>query len=323
VMSGFSDQISGVIDVEEVLPRMAEAAARGVGAVGARVTLYLPQGEARTVAWPESSPDGPVGLTLRVNHRGEDVGEIAVAKSSGDPLRPAEEALLRDLAAQAGVALHNVRLAVELRTRLEQIARQASEIRASRQRIVGAQEEERRRLEQAISQGVERQLTRMEEELARAEALILDEANQAAAILDSVGEQAKGTLEDLRELARGIYPPLLADKGLVAALQAQAARSLVPVTVKADAVGRFPEDVEAGVYFCFLEAVNDAVSRGSAISVQLSDVHGGVELRLIGAEPDPETVVRIRDRVEALGGALQVHGAVIDARIPARALEAV
>jgi hypothetical protein len=137
---------------------MAEAAARGVGGRSGRVRVFVPGGADRARAWPSDSHTSSFDRTELVLHQGEPVGEIAVAKVRGESVTPGEAALLTDLAAQAGPALSNVRLTLELEARLRELAVQADELRASRQRIVAAQDAERRRLERDIHDGAQQHL---------------------------------------------------------------------------------------------------------------------------------------------------------------------
>ena len=150
VLADFSDQIAGALSVDEVLPRMAEAAAHGVRATRSRVRVYVPGGLDRAVAWPPDALTGPFERTVPVFHQGTPVGEIAISKPEREPITAAEINLLAHLAAQAGPALKNVRLDLELQSRLE-------DLRASRQRIVAAQDAERRRLERDIHDGAQQQ----------------------------------------------------------------------------------------------------------------------------------------------------------------------
>ena len=170
-----------------------------------------------------------------------------MTKPPSEPLTPTETKLLSDLASQVGLVLRNVRLTSELQARLE-------ELKASRQRLVAAQDEERRRLERNLHDGAQQQLVALGVQLGLAHKLASEGAPQVAGLLERLRVQAVDALDDLRDLARGIYPPLLADQGLATALGAQARKSAVPVDVKADGVGRYPQDVESAVYFCTLEA---------------------------------------------------------------------
>lgn len=317
VMAEFGERMAGSLRVEEVLPQVAEAAARGVGAAAARARIELAGGSVREARWPEG--DGAEGTerVLTVTHRGEPVGEIAVTKAPGDPPRPQDEALLKDLATQAGLALHNVRLAEELRGRVEQISRQAEELRASQQRIVTAADDARRLLEQAIEERVERRIDDLAERLRAATGLIDEDPDRGAAALEEAGVRTQATLDELREIARGIYPPLLADKGLAAALDAQARRGGGTLRLRVEGVGRYGQEIEAGIYFCCLEAMQQGAE---ALTI---DVREEQEVLRFAIELEDglegERLVRIADRVEALGGELVVAdeaGTAISAMIP-------
>ncbi|HUG87387.1 MAG TPA: hypothetical protein VMP42_01335 [Actinomycetota bacterium] len=318
VMAEFGERMAGSLRVEEVLPQVAEAAARGVGAAAARARIELSGGEVREAHWPaDGEPEGEERV-LPVTHRGESVGEIAVTKAPGDPLRPQDQALLRDLAAQAGLGLHNVRLAEDLRARVEQISRQAEELRASQQRIVTAADDARRLLERAIEERVERRIDDLAERLRAATGLIEEDPDRGAAALEEAGLRTQATLDELREIARGIYPPLLADKGLAAALDAQARRGGGTLRLRVEGVGRYGQEIEAGIYFCCLEAMQQGAE---ALTI---DVREEQEVLRFAIELEDglegERLVRIADRVEALGGELVVAdeaGTAISAMIPA------
>jgi signal transduction histidine kinase len=143
-------------------------------------------------------------------------------------------------------------------------------------------------------------------------------------------------LENLRDLARGIYPPLLADKGLPAALEGHARKVHLPVTVETDGLGRYPQEVEAAVYFCCLEALQNIAKYADAshVSVNLSTEAGQLNFEVIddGKGFDPESKPQgsglqgMADRLEALGGMLEVHsepgtGTTVLGHIPAEAVE--
>ena len=306
VMAAFGERMAGSLRVEGILPQMAEAAARGVGAAGARVRLELSAGRVRESSWPPGEDPAGMTRTLPIVHRGEALGEISVTKAPGDPLRPQDEALLQDLAAQAGLALHNVRLAEDLRARIEQISRQAQELRASQQRIVTAGDDERRRLERTIEDRVERRIDGLAERLRGATGLLEVDPDACAAALEEAGVETQITLEELRSIAHGIYPPLLADKGLTAALDAQARRASGRVHVRADDVGRYSQEIEAGVYFCCVEAMQQAED---GVTILLREE--GPTLRFtieVGRPLASGQLIRIGDRVDALGGDIEIAG---------------
>ena len=124
-------------------------------------------------------------------------------------------------------------------------------------RLVAAQDQERRRLERNLHDGAQQQLVALAVKVKLAQVLAARDPQKSEALLSEVQTDAQDALENLRDLARGIYPPLLADQGLSAALQAQARKAAVPVTVDADSIGRYPQEAEAAVYFCCLEALQN------------------------------------------------------------------
>jgi len=277
----------------------------------------------------EVLPDLPdAGRAVPVRHQGELLGALTVRKAPNEPLTPTEEKLQDDLASQAGLVLRNVRLTEELKANL-------AELRASRQRIVAAQDEERRRLERNIHDGAQQQLVALMVKLKLA-GIKAAPIPDLQASLAELGTDAADALQNLRDLARGIYPPLLADQGLVAALTAQARKSAVPVQIEPDGVARYPQDVEAALYFCCLEALQNVAKYAHARTarIRLWGSNGGVrfEVEDDGVGFDPDTAGRssglqnMADRLEALGGGLTVRsapgaGATISGSVRATALE--
>jgi signal transduction histidine kinase len=264
-----------------------------------------------------------VDRVLPVRHQGELLGALSVTKARGDPLRPAEEKLMEDLASGAGLVLRNVRLTAELLARLE-------ELKASRQRIVAAQDEERRRLERNLHDGAQQQLVALQVKLSLAERL----AEEGCRVKDQLGalkQEATEALQNLRDLARGIYPPLLADQGLTAALRAQARKATFPVTVQAEHLSRYPQEQEAAVYFCVLEALQNVAKYAGAthavvalhedaghLSFEVTDDGGGFDTSTISYGTGLQGMA---DRVAALGGTLEVQsmpgeGTRVKGRLP-------
>jgi signal transduction histidine kinase len=249
---------------------------------------------------------------VAVRHQGELLGAISVRKRRGESLTPIEEKLLDDLANQAGLVLKNVGLTAELLQRLE-------ELRASRQRLVAAQDEARRRLERNLHDGAQQHVVALKVKLGLARALAKKDPARARELVGQLTTDADEALRTLRDLARGIYPPLLADRGLAAALEAQARRATLPVAVETEGVGRYPREVEAAVYFCVLEALQNVqkYAGASRATVRLSDREGKLTFQVEddGGGFDPGTTRRgsgltnIGDRLDALGGALQISSA--------------
>jgi signal transduction histidine kinase len=205
-----------------------------------------------------------------------------------------------------------VRLTEELRANLE-------ELRASRQRLVTAQDGERRRIERNIHDGAQQQLVALAVQARLAENLTGTDPEKGREILRQVQRGLQDALEDLRDLARGIYPPLLADQGLVAALTAQARKSPVAVTVEADHIDRMPQDAEAAIYFCALEALQNIAKYADAgaatVRLRRDDRDLLFEVSDDGRGFDPDVtgygtgVQGMVDRLAALGGALKIESA--------------
>jgi signal transduction histidine kinase len=324
VLAEFSERVAETYSVEDVLPRMATLLGQGTGARDATVWLRV-GGELRPSArWglggseqaPILMPDGELPViadaskVAPVRHRDELLGALTVSKAPNDPLTGAEDRLVDDLAAQAGLVLRNVRLTEELRANLE-------ELRASRQRLVTVQDGERRRIERNIHDGAQQQLVALAVQARMAETMAGRDPDRERELLHQVQQGLQDALEDLRDLARGIYPPLLADQGLGAALEAQARRSSVPVTVEADGVPRYSQEAEAAVYFCVLEALQNVAKYAEASRATVRLSHSADELRF-EVEDDGRgfdaTVTRygtgvqgMVDRLAALGGELRVE----------------
>jgi signal transduction histidine kinase len=289
-------------------------------------------GELRPAAtWPAGGPlppalevrgDGIPGLEARgaveVRHQGELLGALSVTMPPNDPLDPQRDRMIHDLAGQAGLVLRNVRLIEDLR--------------ASRQRLVAAQDEERRKIERDLHDGAQQQLVALTVQLKLAETMLTRDPAKGVELLDGLQGTAGDALEDLRQLARGIYPPLLADKGLVAALSSQTQRAAIPTTVDGDGVGRYTRDVESAVYFCSLEALNNVAKYAGAThaEVTLRQQEGHVEFRVrddgVGFEPSATGygtgLQGMADRLDAVGGSLWVEsapgaGTTVTGRAPA------
>src|SRR5262245_37493294 len=339
VMASFGHRMAAVPNVDDVLPDMAETAARGVGATNAQVTLELGDGSHRSVTWPPGEPAGQPTFALPIGHAGERIGEIAVVKKANEPLRPAERALLEDLAGNAGPALHNVLLASDLEAKASELAVQTLEIERSRERLVTARDAQRRRLERELRDGVGTQLAGIRDEIGSDADRVAAEAGVVERSLDDLGARANTALEELREVARGIFPPLLVDQGLAAALDALCRKSGPDTRFSADgsaARTRFDPAAENAVYFCCVQAVQNAQRHapGATITIELS-ADGDALVFVVrddGPGFDPaaatsgEGMQILTDRVAALGGSIAVEstpgrGTTVTGRVPARALE--
>jgi signal transduction histidine kinase len=318
VLSEFSERVGETYSTDDVLPRMAQLVAEATGALRVDVWLRAAGGLRSEARWPADA-DVPELRPLttdqvverkgeyaaEVRHQGDLLGAITLEPASDDPMSAAKEALVRDLATQAGLVLRNVRLIEDLR--------------ASRQRLVAAQDAERRKLERNIHDGVQQQLVALNVQLGLLAKTVSRDPGKATEMATALQSQATSTLEDLRDLARGIYPPLLADQGLGAALESQARKAPVPTTVHAEGVARYRPDVEAAIYFSVLEAMNNVAKYAEAGSTEISlaQHNGSLEftVRDDGRGFDPGVTTHgtglqgIVDRLDAIGGAVTVESA--------------
>jgi signal transduction histidine kinase len=318
VLSEFAERVGETYSTEDVLPRMAQLLGEATGAREARVWLRIGNEMRADASWPPDAaqtrnvparadelPDFGDDVAFEVRHQGELLGALTVSVAANDPMNATKEKLARDMAAQAGLVLRNVRLIEDLRE--------------SRRRIVSAQDERARTLERNIHDGAQQQLVALSVKLRLATGLLERDPAKARAMLEELQGQTTETLEDLRDLARGIYPPLLADKGLPAALEAQARKSPVPVTVQPDGVGRYGQDVESAVYFCCLEALNNVAkyADASSVEIRLRQSDGALRFEVaddgVGFQTDATThgtgLQGIADRLDALGGRLEIRSA--------------
>jgi signal transduction histidine kinase len=298
--------------VEEVLPQVANAAGSVLGVDYAQATIWLPNADRRSAEW--GVPRGRFRETVPVVHESETLGELQLASAQPFLNEPTRQ-VLADFSNQAGLLFQNVRLTLELQARLDRISQLTAELRASRQRIVTAADTQRRRLEAAIHQQTERQLEEMANRLESVEGLLAENAPQAKAYLDELAEEANEALEGLRELARGVFPPLLVDQGVAAALQAHVRKQSIPVTLEVEdslEERRLPPQVEAAVYFCCVQALQEATRLGaSCCALRLSVLPDAVTFVVsvdVAAQALAESALEgMNDRVEALGGSLRVH----------------
>jgi signal transduction histidine kinase len=319
VLTSFGRRMSETYATDDVVGRAAQLLATATGASTAVVWLRVGREIRPAGSWPpgpstvqtlpldgDELPMLPADWAEPVHDRGELLGALAVTMPANDPIGPGRQRLIRDLADQAGLALRNVRLIEELR--------------ASRQRLVAAQDEGRRRLERNIHDGVQQQLVALAVKLRLADGMIDRDPARARDAMVALQADATAALEDLRDLARGIYPPLLADRGLEAALAAQAQKATTPVTVDAAAIARYPRDIESTVYFCALEAMNNIAkyAEATAASVRLEQTDGVLRftVRDDGRGFDPRATALgtglqgMADRLEAVGGSLHVTSSV-------------
>lgn len=319
VLAEFSGTVGEAYGADDVLPKMAEVLAAGTGAASATIWLRIGSNMRAEAVWPSdvAPPSVLSADATEVHHQGELLGALSVEMPPSDPMNPARDKLVQDLAAQAGLVLRNVRLIEELR--------------ASRQRLVAAQDAERRKIERNLHDGAQQNLVALAVKLRLAEQLVLKDTDKTAEILSQLQSETTDAIENLRDLARGIYPPLLADQGLAAALEAQAGKASVPTSVNSDGIGRHSQDIEAAVYFCTLEALQNVTKYANAshASIDLSTTNGTLTFTVTDDGDGFDTsstsfgtgLQGMADRLDAIGGTLTItsatgEGTTVTGRVP-------
>lgn len=267
-----------------------------------------------------SFPGAPAAI-VPLTSSGSLIGLIACGARPKGAYGDEDLELLAVVAHESALALRNIGLEEELRQQLEQIEQQAAELHSSRQRLVTAQDQERRRIERDLHDGAQQQLVALAARLRRAARA---DGTTGGASLEELADEAEEAVFTLQELARGIYPSLLADRGLHAALQAHAARLPTHVRVEVEPLlhgRRLEPELEAALYFVGLEAMTNAVKHAPGASVIVSlradrqartvtlEVHDdGPGLR--GSTPTTARGLQnMADRMAALGGVLTVESA--------------
>jgi signal transduction histidine kinase len=332
VLARFSDRVGETYAAEDVLPRMARVIAEGTGAESVQISLRFGDEMRPAASWPPQA--GPLERSDRsvdVVHQGEVLGEIRVRKTSSEPLTGAEKKLLVDLSSQAGVVLRNVGLTAELQRRIAELSAKAEELRASRIRIVAAHDAERRRLERNIHDGAQQHLVALAVKLRLARAVAGKEPAKAGDMLRELSEQTERARTTLLDLASGIYPATLEERGIVAALEEQTRAAGAPVAIEADGEERLPIETEAAVYFVCLEAIQNAekYARASRVRVRLGREDGvfAFEVSDDGAGFDAVAarggsgLQNMRDRLSVLGGEVEISsrpgaGTVVRGKVP-------
>jgi putative ABC transport system ATP-binding protein len=204
---------------------------------------------------------------------------------------------------------------------IDQLRQQAVELQASRARLVAAADDERRRIERNLHDGAQQRLVAIAIKARLIEQVASKDPERAQQLLNQLPQDATAALDELRALAQGIYPPLLSSAGLGEALSAESRRAPISATVDVDGVGRFPRDVESAIYFCCLEALQNAgkhAGDGASARVHLWKEHrellfevaddgGGFD---VAQTASGSGLTNMRDRLAAVGGTISVHSAI-------------
>ena len=254
-------------------------------------------------------------------HAGMLLGFIVVTrKPDGEPFSETEDTVLTEIARQIGLALHNVQLDTALQASLDELRIRNQELQDSRARIVAAGDSERRKLERNLHDGAQQHLVALAVKLRLAHDAVEDDPEDALAMIDEIKLDVQTAIAELRALAHGIFPPLLVSGGLCEALPAAASRAALPTTVELQGVGRYGNDIEAAVYFCTLEALQNAGKHAgedatATVKVAEADAVLSFEIRDDGVgfettgRADGHGFVNMSDRLGAFGGTVQVVSA--------------
>jgi signal transduction histidine kinase len=265
-------------------------------------------------------------LVQPVRHEGQLVGALSLSKRPGEGVSSADRRLVEELAGQAALLLANTRLRSRLSDRLD-------ELRTSRQRMLVAQDRARHALERDLHDGAQQELVALKVKLGLARTIATRESVPGVAdrLADAAGI-ADEAVATLRDVARGIYPPLLESEGLAAALSAQARGSDLDVTVLDRTDVRYSRDIEATAFFCVREAVRNATAHANADHAHVELIGSPASLSVIvsddGSGFDPELtphgdgLTHMHDRADAAGGSLDVesqlgHGTTVTLTLPA------
>ena len=331
MLSELGSELERAGEPGDLLTHLAAAVADGLGASWVRIRLAAPDGAlAVTPAGVAGDVVGDPVETVDLVHADEVLGSIEVGPRHRGEYSEAERSLLRTVAGQAAASVANVRLTARL-------AEQLAELTASRERLVAAQDDERRRLERDLHDGIQQDIVAQIAGLRLARNR-LERGQLGSTELTELQHQARQTLTDLRELAHGIHPPVLSDNGLFAAIESGAARFPIPLTVDADArvrTERYPDDVETTAYYVVREALANTAKHAHATraTVALARTDGRLHVSIrddgcgLGAVSPVSRasggLANIRDRVAVLRGTVRISpaspsgsGTTVDVDLP-------
>jgi len=298
---------------------LRDALARALHDPSLTVAYWLPDAERYVDADGRSVtlPAGPERAVTEVQREGRRIAALV-----HDPALADQPELVQSAGAAAALALQNERLQAQLRARLE-------ELHASRARLVEAAEGERRRIERDLHDGTQQRLVSIAMTLGLAESRLPNDPGAVGLLLGQARAALSDALRELRELAQGIHPGILTERGLQAALEELAYGARVPLELDVDLPERLPARVEAAAYFAVSEAMTNVAkhAQASAVRVRVAQVDGRAVVEVAddgvgGAEGARGSGLRgLHDRVDALGGRLLVvspvgRGTVLRAEIP-------
>jgi len=313
-LSRFGESLTGLPGSAGLLRDLAGEIRRGLDLTWARVSLDAADGRPRMVT--DGTPACEPAATVSIEYRGTILGRIECGPRSDGPLLAEDRRLLAYFAAQAAVGVHNLHLAAELSQRVEEIRDQAAELTASRDRVVAAQDAERRRIQAVLHDGVQQEIVALTAKAGLVRQQLLRGDQAAAVALADMQRDLATTLQDVREIAYAIHPPVLSDRGLLEAIEAQSSRLALPMVIRADSRlrgVRFGEQIEVTAWYVLAEALSNVVKHAGASEVEVSlsqqDGRLGLVIRDDGCGFDLDRprglgLTGLSDRLDTVGGSL-------------------
>ena len=301
---------------DRLLRDLAGEVRRGLGLTWARLSLDAADGPLRVVTdgplrvvtdgplrvvtdgplrvVTDGTPGRAPAATVPIEYHGSVLGRIECGPRSDGPLLAEDRRLLAYFATQAAVGVHNLYLAAELSRRVQEVRDQAAELAASRDRVVAGQDAERRRIQAVLHDGVQQEIVALAARAGLVRQQLLRGDPAAAGGLAGMQRDLASTLREVREIAYAIHPPVLSDRGLLEAIEAQSSRLAVPMAVRADPGlrgVRFGEQIEATAWYVLAEALSNVVKHAGASEVEVSlsqqDGRLGLVIRDDGCGFDP------------------------------------
>lgn len=321
-----------------VLQEVAQTVQRGLDLTWARVLLEPDTTDAASMGASDAGsalvaaagievaadPAQPA-LTVPIRHSETELGRIECGpRRDGNPLLEEDRRLLGYLAEQAAAAVHNLYLTAELSARLRVIEQQAAQLAASRERVVAGQDAERRRIQRDLHDGVQQEVVALTAKLGLARQQLNRGDPHGERLLSEVHHDLGALQHDLREFAYAIHPPVLTDRGLLEAVQAQAARLPIALMIRADPTlrtVRYPPQIESTAWYALAEALSNVVKHANATQVEVSLRQPADRLLLTvcddgrGFEPANGHglgLAGLADRLDILGGTLRVDSTAGD-----------
>jgi len=272
-LNRFGESLTRTPGSGELLRDLAGEIRRGLDLTWARVSLEPAGGQVRIVT--DGIPAGEPSATVPIEYHGSTLGRIECGPRADGPLLAEDRRLLAYFAAQAAVGVHNPYLTAELSERVALIRDQATELAASRDRLVAGQDAERRRIQRILHDGVQQEIVALSARAGLVRQQLLRGEPAAADALADMQHDLAATLRDVREIAYAIHPPVLSDRGLLEAIEAQSSRLAVPMAVRADASlrgVRFGEQIEATAWYVLAEALSNVVKHARASEVDVNAI---------------------------------------------------